>query len=70
MVVICGAEGVFQTLVSVVVSLVNHKLGIIPVWKDRRKQRNVTVATVWIKVVILWSKLKLWTAHIRGCPCV
>jgi hypothetical protein len=54
MVVVCGAEGVSQTLVSVVVSLVNHKLGTIPVWKDRRKLRNVTVATVWTKLVILW----------------
>jgi len=40
MVVICGAEGVSQTLVSVVVSLINHELGTIPVWKDRRKLRN------------------------------
>lgn len=47
MVVVCGAEGVSQTLVSVVVSLVNHKLGTIPVWRDRRKVRNVIVATVW-----------------------
>jgi hypothetical protein len=70
MLVICGAEGVSQTLVSVVVSLVNHKLGTIAVWKDRRKLRNVTVATVWTKLVILWSKLQLGTAHIRGCPCV
>ena len=60
--------------------MVNHKFGMMgkrrswsnvgtkPVRKDRRKLRNVSVVTVWTKLVILWSKLG--TPHIRGCSCV
>jgi hypothetical protein len=59
-------------MVSVVVSVVNHKLGMmgerrslpnvatIPVWKDRRNLRNVSVATVWTKLVNSAVKATAW----------
>jgi hypothetical protein len=76
------AVGVSQTMVSMVVSAVSHKLGMIgkrpswlisgtiPVWRGRRKLRKVTVVTVSTNMAIV-VKVTAWdTTHTWFSLCI